>query len=495
MAISNDMISGHRKLHFVLLPWLTTSHMIPMIDIGRMLAERGVTVTIVTTPANAVALKPTIARIADSGLPIKFVPLPFRSVEAGLPDGCEIADNLPAFDMLPNLYNAAKLLRQPLELLLREQSTPLPPSCILSGMCYPWVTEVARDLGIPCFIFHGFGSFAIYCMHNLYSYKPHEGAASATEPFEIPGLPFQFEITRQHLPIFFQSMPKFMEMCKEVREGELEMDGVIINSFDDLEPQYAEQLAGATGQKILTIGPVSMCHRESSDMADRGRELSVDATRCLQWLDSMKPQSVIYVSFGSVGSFSPAQLMELGHGLLAANRAFIWVVNGVQRFPSEVQRWLQENFEEGGADSRCLLIRGWAPQVLILSHPAVGGFMTHCGWNSTLESASAGVPMATWPLFAEQFLNEKLIVDVIGIGVAVGAKTAVQPFAPDDKASVKRETIADAVERLMDGGEEGEERRRRAKELKEKAREAVEMGGSSFNNITLLMEFAKQPNN
>ncbi|CAL9116465.1 unnamed protein product [Musa acuminata var. zebrina] len=482
------MESGLRNLHFVLIPWLGMSHTIPMIDIGRLLAERGVTVTVVMTRDGAARLSPTIAQIASSGLPIRFATLPLPSVEVGLPEGCETGDSLPSMDLMPNLYRGSKFLRQPLEELLREQT--IAPSCIICGACYPWTPEVARELGIPCFIFQGFGSFALFCMHNLYCYRPHERASSPTEPFVLPGLPFHFEIARQQLPLQFQLLPRFTEMCNEVREGEFAMDGVLVNSVDELEPGYAERLAAASGKKVCTIGPVSLCYRSGRlDMANRGKKLSVDASRCLDWLDSMKPRSVIYVSFGSVGSFAPAQLMELGYGLLASNRPFIWVINGLERFPGAVDQWLQEKLEKEG-DSKCLLIRGWAPQVMILSHPAVGGFLTHCGWNSTLESASAGVPMATWPLFSEQFLNEKLIVDVLGIGVAVGVKTSMQQMrqSPEEGARISREEVAKAVERLMDGGQEGEERRRRAEEFGEKARKAMMEGGSSYENVTRLIE-------
>ncbi|RWW34227.1 hypothetical protein GW17_00001025 [Ensete ventricosum] len=479
--------SGHRKLHFVLLPWLGTSHTIPMIDIGRMLAERGVAVTVVMTPANAARLSPTISHIADSGLAIRFVSLPFPSAEAGLPEGCESVDVLPSMDMVPNLYYASKLLRHPVEVLLRDLT--LAPSCIVSGSLYSWIPAVARELGVPCFVFHGCGTFALFCMHNLYCYKPHESVSSPTEPFTLPDLPFPFEITRQRLPFQFQLPPRFVEMFEETREGRLAMDGIIVNSFDELEPGYAARLAVASGKEVRSIGPVSLCCRGSSDMAARGKKPSVEANRCMQWLDSMKPRSVVYVSFGSLASFASAQLMELGHGLLASGRPFIWVINGAESLSEEVEQWLQEKLEIKGVDSRCLLIRGWAPQVMILSHPAVGGFMTHSGWNSTLESVSAGVPVASWPLFAEQFINQKLIVDVLGIGVAVGVDTSVElKQAPEDGASVTREEVAEAVERLMGGGEEGEERRRKAKALAEEARKAVAKGGSSYDNLTLLLE-------
>ncbi|XP_028108056.1 UDP-glycosyltransferase 73C6-like [Camellia sinensis] len=145
-------------------------------------------------------------------------------------------------------------------------------------------------------------------------------------------------------------------------------------------------------------------------------------------------------------------------------------------------------FEERTKD-RGLLIRGWAPQVLILSHRAIGGFLTHCGWNSTLEGVCAGLPMVTWPIFAEQFFNEKLIVQVLGIGVGVGAKVVVH-LCKEEKFGmlVKRENMKKAVEEVMDEWREGEERRKKARQLQGKAKKAMESGGSSYSNLTLLVE-------
>jgi hypothetical protein len=163
------------------------------------------------------------------------------------------------------------------------------------------------------------------------------------------------------------------------------------------------------------------------------------------WLNSKKPGSVIYACLGSLCRLIPAQLIELGLGLEASNQPFIWVIKTGERH-LELEEWLvKERFEER-IKGRGLLIKGWAPQVLILSHPAVGGFITHCGWNSTLESVCSGVPMITWPLFAEQFFNEKLVVEVLRIGIKVGVEIPVR-WGDEEKVGVlvKKDGVEKAI--------------------------------------------------
>jgi UDP-glucosyl transferase 73C len=153
---------------------------------------------------------------------------------------------------------------------------------------------------------------------------------------------------------------------------------------------------------------------------------------------------------------------------------------------------VEEKFEKR-IEGRGLIIRGWAPQVPILSHPAIGGFLTHCGWNSTLEGISAGLPMITWPMFAEQFYNEKLLAQVLRIGVRVGVQACVKR-GEEEKPGVfvKREDVKKAIEQLMDEGEEGEERRKRARDLGGMAKRAVEEGGSSYMNVTSLIQHIRE---
>lgn len=153
-----------------------------------------------------------------------------------------------------------------------------------------------------------------------------------------------------------------------------------------------------------------------------------------------------------------------------------------------IKKLMDEGFEERIRD-RGLIIRGWAPQAMILSHPSLGGFMTHCGWNSTIEGISCGIPMITWPHCAEQFLNEKLIVDILKVGVPVGVQNiTARTMQAHEVSIVKRCKIEQAVLKLMSEDTDAEERRMRAGELKKKARETID-GGSSHNNARHLIEY------
>ena len=230
---------------------------------------------------------------------------------------------------------------------------------------------------------------------------------------------------------------------------------------------------------MWSVGPVSLSNREASERFSRGNEASIDEHYCLTWLDSMEMNSVVYACFGSLCTLSIEQIIEIGLGLEESGSPFIWIIRKQEKSSGKVEEWLAaEGFEER-VRGRGVVVRGWAPQVMILSHPSVGGFLTHCGWNSTLEGVAAGVPMIAWPMFAEQFYNEKMVVDVLGIGVRIG----VESFA-DKQGLVRRERVRSAVVELM--GDRG--MRERAEALARAATDAYEDEGSSFLYVTLFIE-------
>lgn len=484
--MTNDVAincSNVPKPHFVLVPLLAQGHIIPMVDMACLLADHGAIVTVITTPANASRLESVINRIVESNLRIRFVTLRFPSIEVGLPEGCENLDAVPSNELLRNFLKGCAMLQEPLVLHLRKQRPG--PDCIISDAGHSWTDKVARELGIPRLTFNGFGCFALLCRHIFHYDRILEKMADEDETFVMPGLPHRIEMTRSHSPANFTA-PGMDEFRKEMMDIELAADGVVVNSFDDLEAPYIEYLQKARAMKVWNIGPMSLYNKNVADMAFRGNKASIDDKRCLTWLESMKPNSVIYVSFGSLARTPLSQLIEIGLGLEASNWPFIWVIKAGSK-SSEVEGWLSQGFEERTRE-RGLIIRGWAPQLMILSHPAVGGFMTHCGWNSTLESVSEGVPMITWPHFAEQFLNEKLIVEVLRIGISVGVKAPVKWGTEQTEVLVMRNHVKETVCRLMGEGEERLAMRERIDELGKKAKKAMEKGGSSYDNMEVLVQ-------
>jgi hypothetical protein len=471
--------------HFVLVPMMAAGHAGPMLDMARVLASRGALVTFVTTPLNL----PRLGRVpGDDALSIRFLPLRFPCAEAGLPEGCESLDALPGLGLLANFNDACAMLRAPLVARLRDDAAAgaaRPASCVVSDACHPWTGGVARELGVPRLAFDGFCAFSSFCMRQMNLHRIFDGVDDDTRPVRIPGFPINVEISRARSPGNFTG-PVMKEFGEEIMAESARADGLVVNSFAELEPLFVDAYEEAIGKKVWTIGPLFLMRAIPATV----NVDDADAVRCASWLDSKKPRSVVFVSFGSLVRSSLLQLVEIAHGLEASGRPFIWAVK-----PGDLagfERWLSDDGFETRVGERGLVVTGWAPQRAILSHPATGAFVTHCGWNSVLECVAAGLPMVTWPHFAEQFMNEKLVVDVLRVGVPVGVNGAAQWGVEAEAVVATREDVARAVVSVSDGGEEGAARRARAAMVGRKARDAVTRGGSSYRNVELLVEHVDQ---
>ncbi|KAJ9175275.1 hypothetical protein P3X46_013846 [Hevea brasiliensis] len=477
------MDSQSSQIHIIFFPYVAYGHILPTIDMARLFARRGVKATIVTTLLNVPGFSKAIERERELGVEISIRVMKFPYAEAGLPEGCENLNYLNTPEMIPKFLHAINLLEQPFTEILEECQ----PDCLVADMPFPWATGVASKLGIPRLYFNGTSFFAMCVGDSIRRYEPYKRVESDFEPFVVPGLPDQIKKTKLQLPTYLRDSTEqnlFRKLRGQIWESDLNSYGVLMNSFRELEPAYSEHYRKVMGRKAWHIGPLSLCNRNIEDKAKRGDKASIDEHECLRWLDSKKANSILYICFGSLFKFSAPQLLEIAMALEASGLNFIWVVRTEEKRENEVTKeWLPEGFEKR-MEGKGLIIRGWAPQLLILEHEAVGGFMTHCGWNSTLEGVSAGVPMITWPLYAEQFDNEKLITDLLKIGVAVGAQ---EWSRHEKKILVKKEDIEKSMSRLM-VGEEAEEIRNRAMALKEMARRATEEGGSSYSDVNALLE-------
>ncbi|XP_059447917.1 scopoletin glucosyltransferase-like [Corylus avellana] len=464
------MGSENSQLGILFFPFMAPGHIIPMTNMAKLFAARGVKATIVTTPLNVPFVSRTIERIETCGgatAKVDIQTIKFPVEKAGLPEGCENFEFLPS-EMLSSFLKALAVLQEPLEQLLHDAD------CLVADMFYPWATDAAAKFGIPRLVFNGTSFFSITAMESMTQYY--------SEPFLIPNFPGEIKLTSMQVPSFIREEVEtdMTNVLKEAAEAGMRSYGIVVNSFYELEPAYADHYRNVLGKKAWHIGPVSVCNKEGQD-----KESSVDEHECLKWLNTKKPNSVVYVCFGSMAYFNDSQLMEIAMGLEASGQQFIWVVRKEKNGSGGKEEWLPQGFEKR-MEGKGLIIRGWAPQILILDHEAVGGFVTHCGWNSTLEGVTAGVPMVTWPGFADQFFNEKLVTQVLKIGVDVGAERCVDGVDEVGEESIKKEAIEKAVKRIM-VGEKADEMRSQAKALGEMARRAVEEEGSSYSDLNSLI--------
>ncbi|XP_020677391.1 scopoletin glucosyltransferase-like [Dendrobium catenatum] len=462
------MGSKATHLHMLFFPFMAQSHLLPMVDMAKIFAARGARVTILTTPVNASIIRPNI----DDSVHLHIIPFP--SAEFGLPDGCENHSFILPDDQHTNFFKATYSLRHPFDSVLRD----LTPDCVVTDMFLPWTYHVANARGIMRLVFHGTNNFAICAMR---AFKQCRLLADKDEYFVFPGLPHQIKMLKTQVMDFNKlagtPLELILETLNEAAEVESKSYGTLMNSFYELETEYADHYRKIIG-RAWNVGPVSLYNNEVTNKSARGGEYPVSVYECLKWLDKRPTGSVVYMCFGSGSLFSVEQLREMALGLEASRHSFVWVVR------NEGEDWIPKGYIERIKEVG-MLIRGWAPQLVILNHAAVGGFVTHCGWNSSLEGISAGLPMVTWPLYADQFYNEKLLVDILKVGVMVGSK--VNTFNKETRPIVGAASVEIAVRRLMENGMEANERRRRAKQLGEMAQKAVNEGGSSYEDIKKLM--------
>ncbi|CAD6240003.1 unnamed protein product [Miscanthus lutarioriparius] len=421
-------------LHFLLVPLVAQGHIIPMVDLARLLAGRGARVTVVTTPVNAARNRAIVESARWAGFDVEIAEIAFPGLGHGLSEGLENMDLLTEREHFLPFFQAAWSMDAPLEEYVR--SLPRRLDCLIADSCNPWTAGVCARHGIPRLVLHCPSTYFLLAMHSLSKHGVHDRVADELETFEVPDFPVPAVANKATFRGFFQ-WPGAEGFQRDVDEAEATADGLLLNTFRDIEGVFVDRYAEALGRK----------------------------------------------TFGSLAHLPAKQVIELGRGLEASERPFVWAIKEANS-NADVQAWLAEGFEERVKD-RGLLVRGWAPQVTILSHPLVGGFLTHCGWNAALEAIAHGVPVLTWPNFSDQFSSERLLVDVLDVGVRSDVKVPAM-FLPKEAEGVQVTSAAveKAVAELMDEGPKGTARRARTKDLAAKAKAAMEEGGSSYADLT-----------
>lgn len=273
-----------KLLHVFFFPMLAHGHMIPTLDIAKLFTARGVISTIITTPMNAHVFSKSVEKANQLGFEMGILTVDFPAAAASLPEGCESADLLTSDDMFPKFFKAISMLQNPLERILDE----VRPDCLVAGIFFPWVTDVAAKFNIPRLVFHGTGLFSLCALENVRLYKPQRQVSSDDKPFLVPDLPHQIEFTKMQMQGHEQTVPEtdYARFHTKMKESELSSYGVIVNSFYELEPEYADYYSNVLKRRAWHIGPISLCDQEIDDRAQRGKEASIDEHKCLKRLNS-----------------------------------------------------------------------------------------------------------------------------------------------------------------------------------------------------------------
>ncbi|GLT97720.1 hypothetical protein SLE2022_152690 [Rubroshorea leprosula] len=354
---------------------------------------------------------------------------------------------------------------------------------IVYSMLMPWVPAVAREFHIPSTLFWNQPAivFDIY-FYYFHGYDEdiikNNNISNPSFVVNLPGLP---SLGTHDMPSFFSPSNPFTYVLPTFKEHMQILDEetnptILVNTFDALEP---EALNSVGRYNVVGVGPLMpSAYLDGNDPLDSsyGGDLYEDIKDYLEWLNSKPEMSVIYVSFGSIAVLSKQQKEEIASGLLESGRPFLWAIRESGEEREELSR--KEELEKEG------MIVSWCSQVEVLAHPSIGCFLTHCGWNSAIESLASGVPMVVFPQWADQPTNSKLVEDLCKLGVRM---------RENGEGIVEGCEIKRCLELVMGGGERGEEMRRNAKKWKELGREAAKEGGSSDNKLkTFVKEIGKK---
>ncbi|XP_014497018.1 UDP-glycosyltransferase 83A1 [Vigna radiata var. radiata] len=402
--------------HFLAIPFPIQGHINPLLQFSQLLVTYGCKITFLSSDDNYRKLK-----AAGHGKAIhpniKFV---------SLPDGVDPQDDRK--DQANVISTTIKTMRVKLPMLIQDVNaldSHNKISCIIVTKNMGWALEVGHQLGIKGALFWPASATSLTSFNSIQRLIDEGTIDSKT------GLP-----TRNHeliqlasnLPLMeAAAMPWyclgnaffFLHMKQEMQNLNLAEKWLCNTTFD------LEAGAFSTSPKLLPTGPLMA--NENNILCSLWEE---DRT-CLEWLDLQPPQSVIYVSFGSMVSLKPNQFNELALGLDLLKRPFLWVVREDNGFE------VNDACEFRGSQGKVV---SWAPQKKVLSHPSIACFISHCGWNSTIEGVYNGVPFLCWPFCSDQFMNQTYICDVWKVGVG---------FDRDENGLISKEEIKKKVEQLL----------------------------------------------
>lgn len=460
----------YSKVHVLVVAYPSQGHINPMLQFAKRLASKNLEVTFVTTETSRQRMLQAQDPVPGPSNP--SLEVRFETISDGLPPDYDRSKDvqMTRFDLLCKVggLTLTNLIER-----LNAQGNNI--CCIVYDSFLYWLPEVVKKFNIPLAFFwtQSCAVYSIYCHFSRGLVSSWDGSTEKpTDLIEIPGLPL---LKVSDLPSFLQpSNPHgcYLRLVMAQFKTLSEATWILGNSFDELESEEINSIKSIA--PIYTVGPLipsAFLDGRNPEDTDSGAHFWKTAN-CLDWMSTKEPASVVYVSFGSVTVLSKEQTEEIALGLKASGYSFIWAI----RPPSKGEINGQENLPEGflTETSGQGLVVPWCPQLQVLSHPSVGAFMTHCGWNSTLESLSLGVPLLAVPRFSDQATNSVYIAEKWKTGLRLNQRPA--------DGLVGKEEVEKCIRMVMES-ELGIDPRENALRWKKLSREAMVEGGSSYENI------------
>ncbi|TXG72670.1 hypothetical protein EZV62_001249 [Acer yangbiense] len=464
--------------HFLLVVFPAQGHINPALQLAKRLLRMGAHVTYATTVSAQRRMMPT-APPPDG--------LTFAAFSDGYNEGYNSRNSLED-DKVKQYLSVLK--RHGSETLthliadIRKEGRPI--SCLIYTLMLPWAAEVARGLHIPSVLFW-IQPATVFDIYYYYFYGYGDVITkSANDPPCLINLPGLAPLTSRDLPSFLIPSNNYSFALPLLQEQLETLDQetkprLLVNTCDALEP---EALRAVDKFNMVAIGPsipsAFLDGEDPNDTCFGGDMFPASISKDYkEWLNSNPESSVVYVSFGSILVLKKPQMEEIARGLLDSGHPFLWVIRSEKGNGDEEEKLsCMEELEQQG------MIVTWCSQVEVLSHPAVGCFVTHCGWNSTLESLVSGVAVVAYPQWMDQRTNAMLIEKEWRTGVRVKL---------NEQGVAEREEIGRCLQVVMGGGEQTIELRERVKKWKDLMREAAKDGGSSQNNLKAFVDEFRPP--
>nr|WJH18535.1 scopoletin glycosyltransferase UGT1 [Artemisia annua] len=464
--------------HIVMFPYMAQGHIIPFLALSHQLEQKGYKITIVNTPLNIAKLRGTL----PSSSTIRLLEIPFDPTNHNLPPHTENTDSLPPHKTIDLLIASTSLkphFKNTLNNLVLYETKPL---CVIADFFIGWAADVSHEFGIFHVIFSGSGAFGLACYYSSWMNLPHKN--SAFGEFSFPDFEEAGKLQMSQLTPSLMSATgddPWSNFQKNNMPLWANCDGFLFNSVENLDQIGLSYFRRKFKRPVWAVGPISLS-------VDKGIK-SVE-NKFIQFLDSKPKSSVLYISFGSQNTISTSQMMQLALALDKSNVNFIWVVRPPIEFDInaefKTEEWLPKNFKKKAEDeNRGLIVEKWAPQVDILSHKSVGGFMSHCGWNSILESLICAVPLLGWPMAGEQFYNAIMMVEFVGVCVEVARGVSFEVVGEDLRVM---------IEDVMSENGKGKMLRMKASEVKKMIEEAIrDDDGFKGTSVEAVEDFLKAP--